>query len=271
MSEEQNGQDTADELEEVEFLAVVLTAGPELPSAQEVVDYVKREFPKAPDLLLGEAGETSSDELQLLTQNRLVTVRRGEGRLSEDDIEFCTSRAWWWPEAAAETAGHTEHLVVSLRTLNGTPVEDSLMLTFVAAAVGALTKSVAILWTQGDRLSSPDEFLELTRSYQAEDAVVPLPLWVEVQVGEDEKGDMSALYTTGMEALGFHEVEVWGSTLEPVELVERTWPLLYCIVDTDLVFEDGGCFENVDGSLIPVHYAPSVLDEEREVLVVEFP
>lgn len=145
------------------------------------------------------------------------------------DLEFAIASAWTWPPDGEATAVNTaeSHVLVVVTGGNRTAIENHLIATKVATMVASLPGACAVYWPAGNVVHHPAVFAGLAET--ASPDRLPLYLWSNYCVVPE--GEVSSLFTVGLEPLGLMEIEVHGVRKTPMEL--REWAS--SLVDYQLV------------------------------------
>jgi hypothetical protein len=188
-------------------------------------------------------------------------------RFDAEDLDAASDNSWWWDMAPTAVEIHNSYIVVNLA---GSEEEYALRykrLTFLVAALCEISPSVAVFWPSCGTLRSPDEFIAIASEHQYDSEDIPLRLWTDFQVFESE--DLMNLYSTGLEALGYPEVEIQESAAPAEELLDIAYTVAEYMVRTNSLFEDDELLELPDGDRIKITYAPSVCGHDSTVLSLE--
>ncbi len=243
--------------------AILLVTGETIPPINAIQDYLLAHFP---DSLPVTDAELDDKGLIFWLGEQMLSISSMGAAYPADELPELCDRAWWWPEASAEVPKHNNHIIVSSISNEG-PISSAVALTQVTCALIATTISVAVIWGAAEAIHASNDFVESTLEALKEQPPLPLNLWVDIQVGTDQE-QQTMLYTVGFEALGYPEIEVQKSNLEPEELLNIVMPLMLYIAEEDVVFEDGATFGTTEDEFFPINYGPSMLDAKREVLIL---
>src|SRR5688500_4657084 len=225
-------------------IAMVATSSKKLPDAASIAAAIGAE--KKPGGFLSRlfgkkrepAPQAAWDDGVMVIQFRGANIALSlmPGPIPWGDLEGPCATAWWWDEAEAVMREHKYHFVIALVGGDIDPVERRLILTRVTSAIIRGSDAVGVYWAEGSLVQEPQSFLE-----QAEGATedqVPLPLWVDVRVEENEDGTYRC-FTTGMEPLGFLEMEVASSRIGAEELMTFIGDTACYMVNSRIQIADG--------------------------------
>jgi hypothetical protein len=181
------------------------------------------------------------------------------------DLEGPCATSWLWKEAAEVLRGHTTHLIL---TVSGAeePLERMRLLTQVTASILATCpEAVGVFWTHAALVIQPPLF----REFAVEMSEQPVYLWVDFRVGKNAAGRSSG-FTTGMESLGFMEIETEDSPEPPGELRERFFGLANYLLENGPVIKDGNTIGEDANERIRVVYADSAFGHKGKVMRLEY-
>jgi hypothetical protein len=177
-----------------------------------------------------------------------------------DELEGPCTAAWWWADAARQMEAHRHHFLITV--IGGTiePVERRVVLTRLTSAVVRHTDAVGVYWGEGNLVHEPAEFV---RAAEAIDGTnIPRQLWIDVRV-ENSAGGTYRCYTTGMEPLGFREIEVPRSNMPPDDLAVFIADTAAYIVNHRLRIQDGETMGRSPTEQYPVQHGRSMFDRTR--------
>ena len=132
---------------------------------------------------------------------------------------------------------------------------------------GRHADAVGVVWSEGMLVHEPSAFVEQAEGVNAKQ--IPGPLWIDVRV---EKNDDESLrcFTTGLEPLGFAEIEVPRARLEPQELLEFIGDTACYIVNNNMPIKDGETLGRTAEEKFKVRYGKSMFDRGR-VMQIDMP
>ncbi len=177
-------------------------------------------------------------ETVLLTcQGTTLAVSLIPGPIPEEEIVYHAQRNYMWPEAADTVERHQAHLLVAALRQPGeetSPLDNGAMLV---KAVAACCRQKGVLGVYANGVVYQPEFYTDFAEMMKEDL---LPLFNLVWFGlyQDEKGRFSG-YTEGLRALGYDEMEVLETDVQPKELREFLMNITAYVLEEDVILEDG--------------------------------
>lgn len=172
-------------------------------------------------------------------------------------LEGPCETAWWWPEATAEMSQHKFHFIVSIIG-EMEPVEKRILLAKIMRAVVRSTDSVGVYWGDSTLVMPAELFTDMTKSAKANN--VPIELFVDVRVEAIDEGAYRC-FTTGLSEIGFPEIEVDSSPMEPMVLMEFVLDVARYIVNNYLEIEDGNTFQRDDQQFV-ARFRESMFDRD---------
>jgi uncharacterized protein DUF4261 len=246
------------------WLALVALETAEMPSFDEIADWISEHFPSAPRL----KASGSTDNLLTLTIGDLTAaITLVPQPIPEAQWEGPAATAWYWPDAARALRGHQAHLLVTLVDEGGAAVKKAEAFTQLTAAVAAVSPSVGVFWGPGRLVHAPQAFLD--QAVQMREGNLPLFLWIDFRVEPIADGAYR-LYTTGMAALGQSELEIPRFEGAPQELLDFAYNVAHYLLDKRQVVNDGETIGLTDQVRATVRLGPSMLGGDLEVITLEF-
>jgi hypothetical protein len=184
-----------------------------------------------------------------------------------EELEGPCATSLFWENAAMEMKGHKAHLIVTASPGDGDPISGARLLTKAVAAILKTSGVVGVYWGAGTLVHSPETFLD--HAAQMAEECLPLYLWIDFRVVRDD-GDTLTLFTTGMETMGFMELEVVQSRTDPEEAVDLTFNVAHYLLENGLELGDGDTIGMSETQQIAIRHAPSIFDERGKVYRLEF-
>ena len=203
------------------WLALIMLEEAELPEFETVARHVAENYADAPTMSV--AGTTDN----------LITCTIGEytaaitlvpNPVPWAQLEGPCATAWFWPTAADALRDHQAHLLVTLVDEGGKEIPKSTALTQFVTGLVANTRTAGIFWGPGRLVHPPQAFLDQASQLTTDD--FPLFLWVDFRVERTDSGG-TRLFTTGLEALGYTELEVVDFQGEPQTLLEYAYNIAH--------------------------------------------
>jgi hypothetical protein len=181
------------------------------------------------------------------------------------ELEGPCATAWWWPEAAQQMEAHRYHFLLTLIAGSIDPVERRIVLTRLTSALVRYTDSVGVYWSEGTLVHEPAAFVREAEPIDANH--IPGQLWIDVRV-ERNQGGSHRCFTTGMEPLGFPDIEVQKSELEPDELMSFISDVAAYIVNNRLLIKDGETMGRSASEQYEVRHGRSMFDRPRVMRIL---
>lgn len=177
--------------------------------------------------------ELENGNLVFEYENNLMAVSLMETPIPDGEAEYFAQANYMWKEAVETTKKHQAHLVVFTISREGNPIEAACNFTVLVSSCLS-QKSVLGIYTTGT-------VFEPAFYQKGADAMkkgeLPVPIWVYVGLGRNEKGNMG--YTYGMEAFGKSEMEI----LESEHSLEQIQAFLFYVAEyvikENMIFRDG--------------------------------
>ena len=255
-------------------IAMVATSSTRLPNASDIVAACSQKESVISRLLgaltgrkakVHEVHEWEDQNLIFPFGDSQVAVSLMPAPIPWSQLEGPCATTWRWPEATEKMRKHTNHFLVAILGGSMPAVERRILLTRLVSAVVSTTDAIGIYWGEGTVVHEPEEFLELARSAKSND--IPGPLWLDVRVELNEDGSYRC-FTTGMAPLGFLEIEVQKSSLEPDELMEFIGDTACYIVNSRQHIPAGNTMGRSATEQFVVHHSPSMFDRPNVMQLV---
>ncbi len=247
------------------WLAMVALAGQDPPEAGAVVEALRTAWPD----LAGAAVSQSAPRAATITIGEAVAgLSHIPTPIPWSQLEGPCDVAWYWPQAEAALRGHQSHVLITLLDEGRRAIDKSIRLTQLAAAAAiAAAAPVGIFWGPGRLIHKAADFVDVARDMTSDK--LPLFLWIDFRVVEEAEGKL-ALFTTGLQSLGYLELEVAGYGGSAARLVESVFNVAHYILEGKGTIRDGHTIGLADGTELSARGAASFCDPELEVLRLEF-
>lgn len=170
-----------------------------------------------------------------------------------------------WPEATEAMKKHTNFFLVAILSGSMDPVERRILLTRIVSKVVSNTDCVGVYWGEGTLVHAPETFLTVASKASSDD--IPGPLWLDVRV-EPNPDRTWRCFTTGMAPLGFAEIEVRSSSLDPGDLMEFIGDTACYIVNTRQHIPEGNTMGRTPTEQYQVRYGESMFDRPKVMQLV---
>lgn len=236
-------------------VAMVATSGPRLPGAAQVLAACGIEVPEKGKV--SSAHEWNGTNLIVPFDDAQLVISMMPGPIPWEGLEGPCATSWWWPEAAEVMQSHTHHFLIAVLGGSLEPVERCLLLTKAVSAVAADSDAVGVYWGEGTLVHEPGEFIR--QAEEADPENIPGALWIDVRIQENPDESFRC-FTTGLYPLGFEEIEVAQSTIDPGELMEFVGNLACYIVNGRVRIPDGDTVGRTATEQFKVHRGPSMYD-----------
>ena len=246
------------------WLALILLDEVELPAFEDVARFVGENYADGPSMTV--AGSTDN----------LFTCSIGDYTAAAtlvpkpvpwSQLEGPCATAWFWPEAAENVRDHQAHLLVTLVDEGGKEVPKATALTQLVAGLVSNSRSRGVFWGPGRVVHPPRAFVDQALQLKSDD--LPLFLWIDFRVERTETGG-TRLYTTGLEALGYTELEVVDFPGEPQTLLEFSYNIAHYQLTQSKEFNEGDTIGLTDEVQVVASRQPSMFDDSLEVVGLRF-
>jgi len=254
-------------------IAMVATTSPRKPEAAPLRKFGRENPPswisrllRREVLTLADA-DWSGENLIMPLGDAIIAVALMPAPIPWSQLEGPCATAWWWPDAASAMKDHSNHFVVAIISGTIPKVERRVELARIVAAVTCGTDAVGVYWGEGTLVFEPKCFDSQIRTASVND--VPVELFVDVR-GELNDDGTSRCFTTGMESLGFREIEIPKSVQKPTQLMEFVIDMARYIVNNRLSIPDGDTVGTTAEVQYVVRYSKSMFPRSS-VMQIDVP
>ena len=246
------------------WLALVTLEHPQMPQFDQVCQHISEKFSEPPTMTA--AGSTEN----------MFTCTIGEYTAAAtlvpnpvpwSQLEGPCATAWYWPSATESLRDHKAHLVVTLIDEGGKPVEKSLALTQLVSGLALSSEASGVFWGPGRLVHPAGAFVE--QAVQSTSQDLPLFLWIDFRVERTDDAGVR-LYTTGLEALGYSELEVREFPGEPQHLLEFCYNVAHYQLAEKKSLSDGDTIGLTDEVQVVARREGSMFDEALEIVRLDF-
>ncbi len=185
------------------------------------------------------------------------------------DVEGPIATSWMWPrQPPIETVKrHRSHLLITAMGGAADPVRRRLVLTAVTALAAKQPGVMAVYWPEATLVHFPPVFVEMAEKFDSPEAP-PLYLWVDLRAFRNEDGT-TGLFTTGLSALGHMEIEIPRIDMEPGELREWVFTIIYYLLENGPVLKHGQTIGMTAEQKIRIRHCPSSFGHPGTVIRLE--
>ncbi len=220
-------------------------------------------FGDAAELKLGPSGKTLEIELN----DEEITVAPALHPVPKEVTRNALENAWYWPDAESRFGGHRSHMAVVIKDVSESSARlKSMLLTRLTSVIGEALGYVGVYWEPAEAVHSSEAFSESSRAMSEKE--LPLRIWVRFNLVENPDGTHS-LYTTGLDPLGFLELEVRASKRPPENIQGWAFNIAHFLLDRGVLIPDGDTVGVSQSEWIRVHHLPSAIDPERRCLYLD--
>ena len=246
------------------WLALVMLDEAREPDFEAVSQFVAEKFEQPPTM----SGANSTDNMFVCTLGEFTAAATlVPNPVPWSQLEGPCATAWYWPAAAEALRDHRAHLVVTLIDEGGKSIDKSMALTQLVAGLASQPGIEGVFWGPGRIVHPPGAFID--QAVQSTSADLPLFLWVDFRVERTESGT-SRLYTTGLEALGYSELEATDFPGEPQHLLEFCYNVAHYQLTEQKHLNDGDTIGLTDEVQVIALREGSMFDENQEIVRLDF-
>lgn len=206
-----------------------------------------KDFPRLEDI---DAGEEAA---VIRISGGCITLGYMPAPIPWGDLEWPVKTAWQWSGAGEALENHQAHLLIFAASDSLNQVEVTMLLTQVIAAAAAVTDSAGVYHGDASLVIEPEQYT--AQALESRPDQLPVFLWVGFHP-VPEPGGLS-IYTTGMSAFGYLELEAHDTALSPPELLGRMADIVHYQLATGSRLQDGHTFGVTADERIAVRHRPS--------------
>ncbi|MGI9430187.1 MAG: DUF4261 domain-containing protein [Bythopirellula sp.] len=246
------------------WLALVILEEAELPDFEDVARFVGENYVDGPTMT---AAGSTENLVTCTIDEYTAAVTLVPKAIPWSQLEGPCATAWYWPTATEALQDHQAHLLVTLVDEGGKEIAKATALTQLVAGLAASSRSCGVFWGPGRLVHPPRAFLD--QAAQLADDDLPLFLWIDFRVERTDSGG-TRLYTTGLAALGYTELEVVDFPGEPQTVLEYAYNIAHYQLSQSKVINEGDTIGLTEEVQVVAHREPSMFDEALEVVALEF-
>lgn len=189
-----------------------------------------------------------------------------------DDIAAICAHSRLWPNATPAPVDYAAHTIVTVMRFGDRPVERegieaAVLLSRVLASLIALSDSIqAVYFGSANHVVLPALFREMARE------MFPAPMtiaWVALNVGARPDGVMTG-HSRGMDMLDLMDVEIPATAESAEDVFGRLSGICDYLIENGQVIGDGDTLGSSESERIRVVYGPSALDDDRQVMSLQY-
>ena len=245
------------------LVAKVVVSNETLPSETAILDALRRSQPETDEI--GPI-QHQSELLIFPFGGDMAAISLLAEPLPPRERDAACAAAWYWPDAAQTLVSQQAQVLVGVLPESGDRIGAALRLTALASVVAETSASLGVFWGPSCLIHAPNAFA--TYAQQMSRQALPLYLWIDFHVDADAQGTHS-LYTRGLAVFQSMEIEVYGSSKSPQELVARVYDIVHYVLAKNAVLHEGETIGRTNEERISVHLGPSRQDLEARVIQLE--
>lgn len=192
-----------------------------------------------------------------------IAITLLEAPVPYGEVEASAERNFMWKDGVKQVKKHKKHLMIAVMGDEVDPRETGELM--VKTVVSCLKLFGGIGVYTGDVVLSRDYYMDFAE--MLDDGLFPLHNLVWIGLYRNESGICG--YTGGMINLGYNEIEVLGSSAEPMELHEFIASVAAYVIDEDVVLGDGETIGFSEKQKLPITVSPGEA-VEGDSIKIEF-
>ena len=174
------------------------------------------------------------------------------------DLEGPCATSWMWPGGMTATEiirPHRTHLLVTMIGGKADRIRRRLILTGLTAIAGRQAGVLGIYWPDSTLVHYPKLFIKMADEVNSPQAP-PLYLWVDYRVFRNADGTFG-MFTTGLSAIGYMELEIPSVAMEPAELRQWGMNISYYLIEHGPVLKDRDTIGATADAMFRIRHVPS--------------
>ena len=241
-------------------ISMVMLADDDIPDLATLSNFMRENYPDLPEVSNAEAAEGT---YAFRVGEADVVLGKMCAPIPWSDLEGPCATSILWRNAESEIQEHKTHIIVTVSATTDLVSLSNLLTQATAAVLAACPSAIGVYWGNATLLVPKALFVEFATAILPEGP--PVHIWIDTRVGRQEsKG--SAGFTSGLEALGYMEIETDASPEEPGALRERLYSLADYVLSAGRTINDGDTVGEDAGEKIRVVYSESVFGKENTVM-----
>lgn len=210
------------------------------------------------------AGQEDENILVFQCPGAMVSLALMPAPIPGGEAEYQAAKNYRWPGGVEQVKGHRAHLVVALFNLGLTPVQaGQLMVKLLLTCC----RQGGVLGVYANHVVYQPQFY-LDVAQMLDQGQLPLFNLVWFGLYRGEKGLCG--YTSGLEALGYDEIEVLESAASPEQLAGFLADIAHYVVTQDVTLRAGETIGSTPEQKLPISKGPGRA-VEGESLKIPFP
>lgn len=185
------------------------------------------------------------------------------------DLEGPLATSWMWPSKPPieNVKQHRSHVLITMAGGSADPIRRRLILTAVTALAAKQPGVMAVYWPEATHVVFPPVFVDMAETINSAEAP-PLHLWVDLRARRNTDGT-TGLFTTGLVPLGHMEIEIPSIDMEPGELREWLFNVLFYLLENGPVLKHGQTIGMTAEQQIRIQHCPSSFGHSGKVIRLE--
>jgi len=246
------------------WLNLIALSEEQLPSHESVLAFLREHWPMDP---VPELTSQTPGMATFAWEKAIIAYTLIPRPIPKGQLEGPCATAWYWPQAAYSLRDHLAHLVVTMVDESPDPLDKAIRFTQFTAATAHGSESLSVTWGPGGLIHEPATFMDQAQQMARDD--LPLYLWIDFRV-EQLRGQHWRIFTTGLEAFGKMELEADEFFGDPQQLLESVYNIAHFQLTTPSPMKEGDTLGQPDGSSVTIRHMPSLLEDDREVILLQF-
>jgi hypothetical protein len=250
--------------------AIVLLKDPDSVSVPQMAQFFRDQWPNTAEISHEDSEPIPNPQGALLIPFMIndfpAFVVVDHESIPPKDLELAILTAWYWPEASQAVDQNRGFAMVALANVPLDPLEKTILLTKLAAALAKTCDSLAVFWPAANLVHNPEAFFD-SATVLREDAY-PIELWVGFHA-EREPDDTVSFFTRGMMNFGLPEIEVYNSSRDLQFIYEHVYNIAHFLLENGPVIKDGETVGTAETERFLVTVAPSRFDPRMKTMQID--
>lgn len=241
-------------------ISMVMLADDGIPDLVSLSNFLRENYPDLPEVSNAETGEGN---FAFNVGEADVVLGKMSGPIPWSDLEGPCATSFLWRNAANEVQGHKTHIIVTVSAKTDLVSLSNLLTQATASVLAACPSAIGVYWCNATLLVPKALFVEFATGILPKGP--PVHIWIDTRVGRQESKGVAG-FTTGLDALGYMEVETEASPEEPGPLRERLYLLAEYVLSSGRMINDGDTVGEDAGEKIRVVYSESAFGNPKKVM-----
>jgi hypothetical protein len=207
--------------------------------------------------------EFACDDMTLMLAAMAMPIPQG-------DIDYACKLSWMWPTAAEELKAQRAH-AIALTTPSGDPIREALSLSKLLAAAATAGDPAGVYWGNGGMVHKPEVFASALQSFDGNDSMLPVMMWIGVLISGDGPQGPFTLTTRGLNPFGHKELEILNTRMGFGDLRMLAYDICNYLLSSGPVLKHNDTFGRTATEKMRVEHTTSKFRKGEPVIRLHLP